>query len=157
MRHRLQGRQFGRDSNHRQAMFRSMITAFFEHERIETTHMKAKELRPMIEKMISKARVKSVTTLRSLLKVIRDKDVAFHLLDDVAPRFVSRPGGYTRIIKTRRRIGDGAEMAIIELVELGQSLSDKRSKASSSPSKPKSPSNPVNESKESQSKGSSVS
>jgi large subunit ribosomal protein L17 len=134
-----------------------MITAFFEHERIETTHMKAKELRPMIEKMISKARVKSVTTLRSLLKVIRDKDVAFHLLDEVAPRFVSRPGGYTRIIKTRRRIGDGAEMAIIELVELGQSLSDKRSKASSSPSKPKSPSNPVNESKESQSKGSSVS
>jgi len=157
MRHRLQGRQFGRDSNHRQAMFRSMITAFFEHERIETTHMKAKELRPMIEKMISKARVKSVTTLRSLLKVIRDKDVAFHLLDEVAPRFVSRPGGYTRIIKTRRRIGDGAEMAIIELVELGQSLSDKRSKSTTTPVKPKSPVTPVNETKDSQSKESSVS
>lgn len=154
MRHRLQGRQFGRDSNHRQAMFRSMITAFFEHERIETTHMKAKELRPMIEKMISKARVKSVTTLRSLLKVIRDKDVAFHLLDEVAPRFVSRPGGYTRIIKTRRRIGDGAEMAIIELVELGQSLSDKRSKSTVAPVKPKTPST---ETKESPSKGSAVS
>ncbi|MHB1756079.1 MAG: 50S ribosomal protein L17 [Leptospirillum sp.] len=149
MRHRLQGRQFGRDSNHRQAMFRSLITAFFEHERIETTHMKAKELRPMIEKMISKARVKSVTTLRSLLKVIRDKDVAFHLLDEVAPRFVSRPGGYTRILKTRRRIGDGAEMAIIELVELGQSLSDKRSKTNTAPAKPKSPSNPPTEAKES--------
>ncbi|BAM06614.1 50S ribosomal protein L17 [Leptospirillum ferrooxidans] len=149
MRHRLQGRQFGRDSNHRQAMFRSLITAFFEHERIETTHMKAKELRPMIEKMISKARVKSVTTLRSLLKVIRDKDVAFHLLDEVAPRFISRPGGYTRIVKTRRRIGDGAEMAIIELVELGQSLSDKRSKSKTSPPKPKSPSTPTTEAKES--------
>jgi large subunit ribosomal protein L17 len=130
-------------------MFRSLITAFFEHERIETTHMKAKELRPMIEKMISKARVKSVTTLRSLLKVIRDKDVAFHLLDEVAPRFVSRPGGYTRIIKTRRRIGDGAEMAIIELVELGQSLSDKRSKSKTPPAKPKSPSTPTTEAKES--------
>jgi large subunit ribosomal protein L17 len=130
-------------------MFRSLITAFFEHERIETTHMKAKELRPMIEKMISKARVKSVTTLRSLLKVIRDKDVAFHLLDEVAPRFISRPGGYTRIVKTRRRIGDGAEMAIIELVELGQSLSDKRSKSKTSPPKPKSPSTPTTEAKES--------
>ena len=103
----------------------------------------------MIEKMISKARVKSVTTLRSLLKVIRDKDVAFHLLDEVAPRFISRPGGYTRIVKTRRRIGDGAEMAIIELVELGQSLSDKRSKSKTSPPKPKSPSTPTTEAKES--------
>lgn len=157
MRHRLQGRQFGRDSNHRQAMFRSIITAFFEHERIETTHMKAKEIRPMIEKMISKARVKSVTTLRSLLKVIRDKDVAFHLLDEVAPRFISRPGGYTRIIKTRRRIGDGAEMAIIELVELGQSLSDKRENLKRAPTKPKTPVIAPTETKESQSKGSSVS
>ncbi|MHB1606739.1 MAG: 50S ribosomal protein L17 [Leptospirales bacterium] len=126
MRHRMQGRQFGRDSRHRQAMFRSMITSFFEHEKMETTTMKAKELRPMIEKLITKARTKNISTLRDLLKVLRDKDVAFHLLDEVAPRFATRPGGYTRIIKTRRRIGDGAEMAILELVESGRSLSDKR-------------------------------
>lgn len=136
MRHRLLGRQFGRDSNHRQAMFRSLLTAFFEHERMETTHMKAKELKPMIEKMITKARTKSVSSLRSILKVIRDKDVAFHLLDEIAPRFSTRPGGYARIIKTRRRIGDGAEMAIIELVESGSSLSDKRAAAKKSPNKP---------------------
>jgi large subunit ribosomal protein L17 len=126
MRHKMQGRQFGRDSRHRQAMFRSMITSFFEHEKIETTTMKAKELRPMVEKMITKAKVKNVNHLRELLKTIRDKDVAFHLLDEIAPRFATRPGGYTRITKTRRRIGDGAEMAILELVESGRSLSDKR-------------------------------
>lgn len=103
-----------------------MITSFFEHEKMETTTMKAKELRPMIEKLITKARTKNINTLRDLLKVLRDKDVAFHLLDEVAPRFSTRPGGYTRIIKTRRRIGDGAEMAILELVESGRSLSDKR-------------------------------
>ncbi|MCL4461108.1 MAG: 50S ribosomal protein L17 [Nitrospirae bacterium] len=132
----MQGRQFGRDSRHRQAMFRSMITSFFEHEKIETTTMKAKELKPMIEKMITKARVKNINNLRDLLKTIRDKDVAFHLLDEIAPRFSTRAGGYTRIIKTRRRIGDGAEMAILELVESGRSLSDKR-KAVRESQKPK--------------------
>lgn len=121
-------------------MFRSLITSFFEHERIETTTMKAKEIRPMVEKLISKARTKNINTLRDLLKTIRDKDVAFHLLDEVAPRFATRPGGYTRIIKTRRRIGDGAEMAILELVESGRSLSDKRKSAAeaSKKTKPKS-------------------
>jgi len=126
MRHRVAGRQFGRDSSHRSAMFRSLITSFFEHEKIETTTMKAKELRPMVEKLITKAREKNVHHLREILKVVRSKDVAFHLMDHIAPRFVSRPGGYTRIIKTRRRIGDGAEMAVLELVELGESLSSKR-------------------------------
>jgi large subunit ribosomal protein L17 len=111
-------------------MFRSLITSFFEHEKIETTTMKAKELRPMVEKLITKAREKNVHHLREILKVVRNKDVAFHLLDNIAPRFTSRPGGYTRIIKTRRRIGDGAEMAVLELVELGESLSSKRSAAS---------------------------
>ncbi|MDA8111272.1 MAG: 50S ribosomal protein L17 [Nitrospiraceae bacterium] len=130
MRHRVAGRQFGRDSSHRSAMFRSLITSFFEHEKIETTTMKAKELRPMVEKLITKAREKNVHHLREILKVVRNKDVAFHLLDNIAPRFTSRPGGYTRIIKTRRRIGDGAEMAVLELVELGESLSSKRSAAS---------------------------
>ncbi len=127
MRHRVAGRQFGRDSSHRAAMFRSLITSFFEHEKIETTTMKAKELRPMVEKLITKAREKNVHHLREILKVVRSKDVAFHLLDNIAPRFISRPGGYTRIIKTRRRIGDGAEMAVLELVELGESLASKRS------------------------------
>ncbi len=98
--------------------------------------MKAKELKPMIEKMITKARVKNINNLRDLLKTIRDKDVAFHLLDEIAPRFSTRAGGYTRIIKTRRRIGDGAEMAILELVESGRSLSDKR-KAVRESQKPK--------------------
>ncbi len=126
MRHRVSGRQFGRDSSHRAAMFRSMITSFFEHEKIETTTMKAKELRPMVEKLISKAREKNIHHLREVLKVVRNKDVAFHLFDSIAPRFVSRPGGYTRIIKTRRRIGDGAEMAVLELVELGESLASKK-------------------------------
>ena len=131
MRHRVAGRQFGRDSSHRSAMFRSLITSFFEHERIETTTMKAKELRPMVEKLITKAREKNVHHLREVLKVIRDKDVAFHLFDSIAPSFTTRPGGYTRITKTRRRIGDGAEMAVLELVELGESLSSKRATSSS--------------------------
>ena len=132
MRLRVAGRQFGRDSSHRAAMFRSLITSFFEHEKIETTTMKAKELRPMVEKLITKAREKNVHHLREILKVVRNKDVAFHLLDNIAPRFSSRPGGYTRIIKTRRRIGDGAEMAVLELVELGESLSSKRAASSGS-------------------------
>ena len=116
MRHKKKGRQLGRQTKHRWALFRSLVTSLLEHERIETTEAKAKEIRGFTDRMISLGKEGTLPARRRALSFLRSKDVVSKLFNDVASRFQNRPGGYTRIIRTRRRIGDAAEMVAIELV-----------------------------------------
>ena len=116
MRHKLSGRRLGRTTSHRMAMFRNMATSLFEHERIVTTAEKAKELRPIAEKMITLAKKNDLHARRQALSFIRSKDVVEKLFTDIKDKFSDRKGGYTRILKTGVRKGDCAGMAIIELV-----------------------------------------
>ncbi len=117
MRHRVRGRKLGRTTSHRTAMFRNQLTALFTHERIITTLAKAKELRPLAERMVTLAGTGSLPARRKVLTMVPDKEIVRRLFDEVAPRFTDRPGGYTRIMRLGRRHGDGAEMAIIEFVD----------------------------------------
>ena len=117
MRHQKKGRKLGRNTKHRKALYRNLVTALLEHERIETTEAKAKELRGLTDKMITLGKEGSLHARRQALCVVQTKEVVEKLFRDVAPRFQMRAGGYTRIIKTRRRPGDAAEMVAIELVE----------------------------------------
>lgn len=116
MRHKLAGRRLGRTTSHRMAMFRNMVTSLFDHERIVTTAEKAKELRPIAEKMITLAKRGDLHSRRQALSFVRSKDVVEKLFTDLKDRFADRKGGYTRILKTGVRKGDAAGMAIIELV-----------------------------------------
>ena len=116
MRHKYSGRKLGRTSSHRQAMFRNMVTSLFEHERIVTTAEKAKEARPIAEKMITLAKRGDLHARRQALSFIRSKDVVEKLFTQIKDTFEDRKGGYTRIIKTGVRRGDCASMAILELV-----------------------------------------
>ncbi|HXF91973.1 MAG TPA: 50S ribosomal protein L17 [Nitrospiraceae bacterium] len=116
MRHRKKGRQLGRKTKHRWALFRSLVTSLLDQERIETTEAKAKEVRGFAERMITLGKEGTLPARRRALGFLRNKAVVSKLFDDVALRFRDRPGGYTRIIKTRRRVGDAAEMVAIELV-----------------------------------------
>lgn len=103
-------------------MFRNMVTSLFEHERIVTTEMKAKELRPIAEKMITLAKRGDLHARRQALSYIQSKDVVAKLFDQIQAQFADRQGGYTRIIKTGTRRGDAAPMAIIELVGYEEDL-----------------------------------
>ncbi len=116
MRHKKKGRQLGRQTKHRWALFRSLVTSLLEQERIETTEAKAKEVRGFADRMISLGKDGSLPARRRALSFLRSKTVVSKLFSDVASRFRDRPGGYTRIIRTRRRVGDAAEMVAIELV-----------------------------------------
>ncbi len=116
MRHRKKGKQLGRTSQHRRAMLRNMATSLFQHEGIETTVTKAKEVRPFAERLITLARRGDLHARRQVERHIRDRTVSGKLFGELGPRFASRPGGYTRIIKLGHRVGDGAEMARIELL-----------------------------------------
>lgn len=117
MRHRKSGRQLNRNSSHRIAMFRNMASSLFEHEVIQTTLPKAKELRRIVEPLITLAKTDSVANRRLAFSRLRDKEMVAKLFSDVAPRFATRPGGYTRVLKCGFRSGDAAPMAYIELVE----------------------------------------
>ncbi len=121
MRHLKKGRKLNRDREHRKALFSNLMTALFQHERIKTTVPKAKELRRYAEKMITRAKVNTLHNKRIVMKRIKDRDVVAKLFDEIAPRYKNVNGGYTRIIKLNRRLGDGAEMAYIELVEVKES------------------------------------
>lgn len=125
MRHRKKGRQLGRQTKHRWALFRSLVTSLLEHERIETTEAKAKEIRGFTDRMITLGKEGTLPARRRALAFIRSKDVVSKLFSDVAGRFKDRQGGYTRMVKTRRRIGDGAEMVAIELVTMVEKASSK--------------------------------
>lgn len=119
MRHRKRGRQLGRNSKHRLALFRNLVTSLMEHERIETTEAKAKELRGITDKLITLGKQGTLQARRGALRVLRTKQTVQKLFEDVAKRFPERNGGYTRIIKTRQRPGDAARLVAIELVEKG--------------------------------------
>lgn len=117
MRHRMAGRKLGRTTSHRWAMLRNMATSLFRHERITTTVSKAKELRPFAEKMITLAKKESLHARRQVLRHIKDREVVAKLFDTLGPRYATRPGGYSRIVRTALRRGDSAELAIIELID----------------------------------------
>ena len=117
MRHRKSGRQLNRNSSHRKAMFSNMAGSLVKHEIIKTTLPKAKELRRVIEPLITLAKTDSVANRRLAFARTRDKEVVGKLFSEIGPRFADRPGGYTRIIKCGFRAGDKAPMAYIELVD----------------------------------------
>ena len=116
MRHRLSGRQLNRNSSHRQAMFRNMASSLVRHEIIKTTLPKAKELRRVVEPLITLAKTDSVANRRLAFARTRDSEVVGKLFTELGPRYVERAGGYTRILKCGLRAGDKAPMAYIELV-----------------------------------------
>lgn len=116
MRHRSKGRQLSRTAEHRKALLRNLATSLFQHERIVTTTAKAKELRPFAERLITLARRGDLHARRLAERKIQDRQVLTRLFSEIGPRFASRPGGYTRILKIGHRVGDGAETARIELL-----------------------------------------
>lgn len=142
MRHRKSGRKLGRNSSHRKAMYRNMVTSLLEHGRITTTEAKAKELRRFVERTITRAirvheisakdvesrtpaeKIRLVHAMRMAARLVRGREVLAKLFSEVAPAMVGRPGGYTRIIKAAQRVGDGAQTAIIELVNYQLPTSD---------------------------------
>ena len=117
MRHHRAGRKLGRDASHRKALYANLTGSLIEHGRIRTTVAKAKEVRPIAEKMITLARRGDVHSRRQALAYLRSQDVVHKLFSEVAPRFADRPGGYSRIVKIGPRPGDAAEMAYLELVD----------------------------------------
>ena len=117
MRHGLKLRKLNRTSSHRQAMLRNMMNSLIAHEAIKTTLPKAKELRKVIEPMITLAKTNTVANKRLAFDRLRDRDSVVKLFGELGPRFATRPGGYTRILKMGFRVGDNAPMAYMELVE----------------------------------------
>jgi len=117
MRHRVAGRKLGRTTAHRVALMRNLSTALFDKERITTTLMKAKELRPFAERLVTLAKRETLHARRQVLRHIHDRTVVAKLFDTLSARYAQRPGGYTRIVKLGPRRGDNAEMAIIELLD----------------------------------------
>lgn len=116
MRHRKAGRRLGRNSSHRDAMIRNMVTSLFEHERIVTTTPKAKEARKVADKMMTLAKRGDLHARRQALAYMKKDTVVAKLFDTLKNDYMDRNGGYTRIIRTGTRIGDAAQMAILELV-----------------------------------------
>jgi large subunit ribosomal protein L17 len=117
MKHRIVGRRLDRTTEHRTAMFRNLVTSLFRHERITTTTPKAKEIKRFADKFITLAKAGTPHARRQANRDVRDVEVLNKLFNTLGPRFKSRPGGYTRIIHVGRRVGDAAEMSVIELVE----------------------------------------
>ena len=117
MRHRRRGGKLGRTSAHRLALVRNLVTALLEHERIETTHPKARELRRVADRMITLGKRGSLHARRRALRVIRSPEVAAKVFGDLAERFRDRPGGYTRVVKLRDRVGDAAPISLVELLD----------------------------------------
>jgi len=125
MRHRVNTRKLGRTSSHRVAMYRNLVSSLLEHEKVETTHAKAREVGRLAERMITLGKRGDLHARRQALRVVHGQSVAAKLFGELAQRFASRTGGYTRVIRTRRRIGDAAEMSIVQLVEPAPVVSGK--------------------------------
>jgi len=117
MRHKVAGRKLGRDTGHRRAMYRNLVTDLLGYEKITTTEAKAKEVRGLAEKMITLGKEGGLNSRRQALSFIIDKKVAEKVFTEFAPRYAERSGGYTRITKLGPRLGDGAAMVQLELVE----------------------------------------
>jgi len=116
MRYRAKGRQLSRTASHKKALLNNLATSLFDHGAIVTTTAKAKELRPFAERLITLARRGDLHARRLVERRIKNREVVGRLFQDIGPRFASRPGGYTRILKLGHRAGDGAETARIELL-----------------------------------------
>ncbi len=116
MAHRIAGRRLSRSASHRLAMFRNQITDLVRHGKIVTTEAKAREVRSIAEKVITLGKDGTLHARRRALRIVSDKDVVKKIFDELGPRYASRPGGYTRMIKLGSRHGDGARMAQLELV-----------------------------------------
>ena len=117
MRHNISGRKLNRTSSHRKAMFSNMVNALIKHEQITTTLPKAKELRPIIEKMVTLSRKNDLHSRRQAISKLQDNDMVKKSFEVLGPRYAERTGGYTRIIKAGFRYGDSAPMAVIEFVD----------------------------------------
>ena len=117
MRHQKAGRKLGRDAAHRRALYANLAAALIEHGRIRTTEAKAKEVRPIVEEMITLGKRGDLAAHRQAVAFLRSKPVVRKLFADVAPRFADRAGGYTRVVKLGPRAGDAASMAYLELVD----------------------------------------
>jgi len=116
MRHQVKGRKLRRPTAHRLALLRNLVTSFLEKERVRTTLAKAKEVRPLAEKMITLGKKGTLHARRQVIAFVRKEAVVAKIFDDLGPRFGQRPGGYSRIVKLGRRLGDGADLAMLELV-----------------------------------------
>src|SRR3954447_21626037 len=138
MRHGLKGRKLGRVASHREALFRNQLQSLVENERIVTTLPKAKELRPIPERVITRGKHGTIHDRRWVLRWVLKRDLVKKVFDEIAPRFTARPGGYLRIVKLGPRQGDGAEMAVLELVERPEAEAAEPVKESKAP-KPKAP------------------
>lgn len=128
MRHRKAGRRFSRTTEHRQAMLRNMVTSLLDHERLETTHAKAKQLRQWADRLITLAKRGDLHARRQSLAVVRSRKVVAKLFGELRERYLNRSGGYTRIIPKGVRRGDAAPISIVELVERPELLKTKKSK-----------------------------
>lgn len=117
MRHNNSGKRLGRNTSHRKAMLRNMVTSLFEHEKLTTTDARAKALRPMAEKLITLAKRGDLHARRLATEVVRDRKTVAKLFERIAPRYAERPGGYLRIVKLGHRLGDNAPLSLITLVE----------------------------------------
>ena len=116
MRHRKAGRNLSRETSHRLTMLSNLMTSLFRHEQIETTDAKAKELRPLAEKMITLAKRGDLHARRQALAFLKDKAVTHRLFDELKDRYLARQGGYVRIVKKESRKGDGAPISVIQLL-----------------------------------------
>ena len=125
MRHRVKGRKLKRTASHKQALLRSLATSLLKHKRIKTTVAKAKEARPFVESLITKARKNDLNAKKLVINEIKDKEVVKELFSEIIEKIGNRPGGYTRIIKLGTRQGDAADMAIIELVDYNDVINAK--------------------------------
>jgi len=125
MRHGVKGRKLGRTASHRLATLKSLATSVLKHKRIKTTVAKAKEARGLVDKLITKAKRNDLHSRRLVLEYVNDKDVVKELFNEVVPKVGDRPGGYTRVIKLGRRLGDAAELAILELVDYNDVANEK--------------------------------
>lgn len=127
MRHRNTGRQLSRNGSHRRAMLRNMTNSLLRHEQIRTTVAKAKELRRVVEPMITLAKEDSLHHRRRAFDRLRDREIVTKLFEDLGPHFKERPGGYLRILRNGFRAGDNAAMAVVQLVERGDQASTEES------------------------------
>jgi large subunit ribosomal protein L17 len=140
MRHRKLRGKLGRTAAHRSALMRNQVTSLLDHEMIETTDAKAKVLRRVADRMITLGKRGTLHARRRALAVIRDRDVAAKVFDELAERYATRPGGYTRVLKVRQRAGDAAPMSIVELVDrqaAGAAKGGKPEKGAAKPARPK--------------------
>ncbi|MBC8176100.1 MAG: 50S ribosomal protein L17 [Deltaproteobacteria bacterium] len=129
MRHRKAGKQLGRNTSHRRAMLRNMVTSLFEHEQIVTTDAKAKVVRPVAEKMITLAKRGDLHARRQALAYMKDKGVIHKLFGDLKDRYLDRQGGYLRIVKKGVRKGDGASISVVQLLPADEGAKSRAKKA----------------------------